>query len=56
VQRILTEKAATEAATLIAHVLKLVPILAKEEEDGLQALVPQVRQMLTAYIERVVKR
>jgi AcrR family transcriptional regulator len=52
----LAEKAAAEAAALIAHVLKIVPILAKEEEDGLHALVAQARQMLTAYIERVVKR
>jgi len=41
---------------LIAHVLKIVPTLAKEEEDGGQALVAQARKMLAAYIERVVKR
>jgi hypothetical protein len=48
-----------EAAALIAHVLKIVPTLAKEEEDGGQALVAQARRrakMLAAYIERVVKR
>jgi AcrR family transcriptional regulator len=50
------EKAAAEAAALIANVLKIVPILAKEEEDGVHALVAQARLMLTAYIERVVKR
>ena len=52
----LREKAAAEAAAMIAHVLKLVPTLAKEEEDGGQALVAQVRKMLAAYIERVVRQ
>jgi len=52
----LSDKSAAEAAALIAHVLKLVPTLAKEEEDGGQALVAQARKMLAAYIERVVKR
>jgi hypothetical protein len=52
----LHEKAAAEAAAMIAHVLKLVPTLAKEEEDGGQALVAQARKMLAAYIERVVRR
>jgi AcrR family transcriptional regulator len=52
----LRERPAAEAAALIAHVLKLVPMLAKEEEDGGQALVAQVRKMLAAYIERVVRR
>ena len=51
----LREKTAAEAAALIAHVLKIVPTLAKEEEDGGQALVAQARKMLAAYIERVVK-
>ena len=50
------EKAAAEAAAMIGHVLKLVPMLAKEQEDGGQPLVAQVRKMLAAYIERVVKR
>ena len=52
----LREKAAGEAAALIAHVLKIVPTLAKEEEDSDLALVAQARKMLAAYIERVVKR
>ena len=52
----LREKAAAEAAAMIAHVLKLVPTLAKEEEEGGQALVAQVRKMLAAYIERVVRQ
>ena len=52
----LREKAAAEAAAMIGHVLKLVPTLAKEQEDGGQPLVPQVRKMLAAYIECVVKR
>jgi AcrR family transcriptional regulator len=52
----LREKTAGEAAALIAHVLKIVPTLAKEEEDGGQALVAQARKMLAAYIERVVTR
>jgi len=50
----LREKTAVEAAALIGHVLKLVPTLAKEEEDGGQPLVAQVRKMLAAYMERVV--
>jgi hypothetical protein len=41
---------------VIAHVLKRVPTLAKEQEDGGQPLVAQVRKMLAAYIERVVRR
>ena len=49
----LRQKAAAEAAAMIGHVLKLVPILAKEQEDGGQPLVAQVRTMLAAYIERV---
>jgi AcrR family transcriptional regulator len=49
----LREKTAAEAAALIGHVLKLVPTLAKEQEDGGQPLVAQVRKMLAAYIERV---
>lgn len=52
----LSEKSAAEAAALIAHVLKLVPTLAKEDEDSGQALVAQARKMLAAYIERVVTR
>ena len=52
----LREKAAAEAAALIGHVLKLVPMLAKEQEDGGQPLVAQMRTMLAAYIERVVRR
>jgi AcrR family transcriptional regulator len=51
----LREKTAVEAAALIGHVLKLVPTLAKEEEDGGQRLVAQVRKMLAAYIERVAR-
>jgi AcrR family transcriptional regulator len=50
----LREKAAAEAAAMIGHVLKLVPMLAKEQEDGGQPLVAQARKMLAAYIERVV--
>lgn len=52
----LAEKAAAEAAAMVAHVLKIVPTLAEEEENGGQALVAQARKMLAAYIERVVKR
>jgi AcrR family transcriptional regulator len=51
----LREKAAAEAAAMIGHVLKLVPMLAKEQEDGGQPLVAQVRKMLAAYIDRVVR-
>jgi len=52
----LREKAAAEAAAMIGHVLKLVPTLAKEQEDGGPPLVVQVRKMLAAYIECIVKR
>ena len=51
----LREKTAAEAAAMIGHVLKLVPALAKEQEDGGQPLVAQVRKMLAAYIERVTQ-
>jgi len=51
----LREKTAAEAAAMIGHVLKLVPTLAKEQEDGGQPLVAQVRKMLAAYIERVTQ-
>jgi hypothetical protein len=51
----LREKTAAEAGALIANVLKIVPTLAKEEEDSGQALLAQARKMLAAYIERVVK-
>jgi AcrR family transcriptional regulator len=52
----LPETAAASAAAVIAHVLKIVPTLAREEEQGGQALVKQVRKMLTAYIALLVKR
>jgi len=52
----LAEKAAAAAAVMIAHALKIVPALAKEEEDGGHALVAEARKMLAAYIERVVQR
>jgi AcrR family transcriptional regulator len=52
----LHERAAAEAAAMIGHVLKLVPTLAKEQEDGGPPLVAQVRKMLAAYIECIVKR
>ena len=51
----LREKAAAESAAMIGHVLKLVPTLAKEQEEGGQPLVAQVRKMLAAYIESIVK-
>jgi AcrR family transcriptional regulator len=51
----LREKTAAEAAAMIGHVLKLVPTLAKEQEDGGQPLVAQARKMLAAYIERVTQ-
>ena len=51
----LREKTAAEAAAMIGHVLKLVPTLAKEEEDGGQPLVAQVRKLLAGYIAGVVK-
>ena len=51
----LREKAAAEAAAMVSHVLKLVPMLAKEEEEGGQALIAQARKMLAAYIDRVVR-
>ncbi len=51
----LREKAAAEAAAMVSHVLKLVPMLAEEEEEGGQALIAQARKMLAAYIDRVVR-
>jgi len=53
---ILPEKTAADTAVMIAHVLKIVPTLAREQEDGGQALVAQARKMLAAYIENVVRR
>jgi AcrR family transcriptional regulator len=52
----LPETAAASAAAVIAHVLKIVPTLAHEEEQGGQGLVRQVRKMLTAYITLIVER
>jgi AcrR family transcriptional regulator len=46
----LTEKIAAEAAAMIGHALKIVPTLAKEEEDEGQALVAQARKMLAGYL------
>lgn len=40
---------------MIAHVLKLVPALAKEQEEAGQALVAQARKMLAAYLARVTR-
>jgi hypothetical protein len=45
-----------QAAQSGQNVLKIVPTLAKEEEDSDQALVAQARKTLAAYVERVVKR
>jgi AcrR family transcriptional regulator len=52
----LSEKPAAAAAVMIAHVIKTVPTLAKEEEESGQALVAEVRKLLSAYIERVIRR
>jgi AcrR family transcriptional regulator len=52
----LTEKSAAAAAAIIGHSLKIVPVLAKEEEESGQALVNEARKMLGAYIERLVRR
>jgi hypothetical protein len=41
---------------MIAHVIKTVPTLAKEEEESGQALVAEVRKLLSAYIERVIRK
>jgi AcrR family transcriptional regulator len=46
-------QAAAEAAAVIAHVLKIVPTLAKEEQETGQPLVAQLRKMLAAYLERI---
>jgi len=50
----LAQKAAAAAAVIIAHVLKMVPVLAKEQEEGGQALVAQARKMLAAYLLGIV--
>jgi hypothetical protein len=52
----LSEKPAAAAAVMIAHVIKTVPTLAKEEEESGQALVAEVRKLLSAYIERVIRK
>jgi hypothetical protein len=46
----LTEKVAAEAAAMIGHALKIVPTLAKEQEDEGRALVAQARKMLAGYL------
>jgi AcrR family transcriptional regulator len=50
----LAQRAAAAAAVIIAHVLKIVPTLAKEQEEGGQALVAQARKMLAAYLQGIV--
>ncbi len=50
----LAQKTAAAAAVIIAHVLKMVPTLAKEQEEGGQALVAEARKMLAAYLAGVV--
>ena len=50
----LAQKATAAAAVIIAHVLKIVPTLAKEEEEGGQALVAQARKLLAAYLGGIV--
>ena len=50
----LVPKAAAAAVVIIAHVLKMVPTLAKEEEEGGLALVAQARKMLAAYLVGIV--
>jgi AcrR family transcriptional regulator len=52
----LAQQAAAAAAVIIGHVLKIVPTLAKEEEEGGQALVAQARKMLAAYLAGIAKR
>jgi len=52
----LAEKPSAAAAVVIAHAMKIVPMLAQEEAEGGQALVAEARKMLAAYIERVVNR
>ena len=51
----LTEKAAAAPAVMIAQVMKTVPTLAREDEEGGQALVAEARRMLSVYIECVVR-
>ena len=50
----LAQKATAAAAVIIAHVLKIVPTLAKEEEEGGQALVAQARKLLATYLRSIV--
>ena len=52
----LPEKTAIAAAVMIAHFLKIVPTLAKEEQDDGRSLVAQGRNMLASYLERLLKR
>jgi AcrR family transcriptional regulator len=51
----LAEKTAIAAAVMIAHFLKIVPTLAKEEQEGGRSLVAQARNMLASYLERLLK-
>jgi AcrR family transcriptional regulator len=52
----LPERTAFAAAVMIAHFLKIVPTLAKEEHDDGRSLVAQARTMLAGYLERLVRR
>jgi AcrR family transcriptional regulator len=56
VNPVLPEAAAADAAAIIAHVLKIVPTLAREEEESGQALVAQARKLLAVYMERLLER
>ena len=56
VHPVLPEAAAADAAAIIAHVLKIVPTLAREEEESGQALIAQARKLLAVYLERLLER
>ena len=56
VHPVLPEAAAADAAAIIAHVLKIVPTLAREEKESGQALIAQARKLLAVYLERLLER
>jgi hypothetical protein len=56
VNPVLPEAGAADAAAIIAHVLRIVPTLAREEEESGQPLIAEARKLLDAYMERLLER
>jgi AcrR family transcriptional regulator len=55
VNPMLPEAAAADAAAIIAHVLRIVPTLAREEDESGQPLIAQARKLLYTYLERLLE-